>query len=221
MIKRIAFVLMILTCPLFLFSQSKIGKQEIYSKWISMDKKVKRINGYKQNFDSIIVGFVDSLKIAGIDTFGIYKKDYVGAISDDSCDCGIVPWTAYIHWINKGLTYSQKITKCCRYSPKIIISSSLIRYYDNCRIKIDNERILPVITGASINNKGDLLITEMDIDHTTYYSIYCDLNGKNKFVSFQDFEIESEDNLFHTDNLNSIINSWKVVIESQINEVYK
>ena len=111
------------------------------------------------------------------------------------------------------------MTECCRSEIKPIVSSALIKYYNNCMVKIDQERIFPVITGAFYNTKGEMLFNEVMIDHTTWYSIYCDLKGKSKFVSFQKFELENEDNLFHKDNLNSIINSWRKIIDNQIDEI--
>jgi hypothetical protein len=184
-----------------------------------MEKKFYKPIEYKNQFDSLVVEYIDQLKSSGVDTIGVYEKKYVGAYTTDSCECGIIPWIAYIQWVNNGNIFHQKITKCCKFEIKPIESSALIRYYDNCKIKIDKERIMPVITGTSYNNKKEMLFHYMDIDHTTWYSIYCDLNGKSTSVTFNKYELESVENLFHSENLNSCLNSWRKIIDNQIDEI--
>jgi hypothetical protein len=186
---------------------------------MEMEKKFNKPIEYKNRFDPLVIDYIDNLKLSGVDTIGVYLKEYVGAITFDSCECGNLPWIAYIHWIKNGNTFHQKITKCCKFEIKPIVSSFLIRYYDSCKAKIGKERIMPVITGASYNKKGEMLFHYMSIDHTTWYSIYCDLNGKSTLIAFKKYELENEEGLFHTENLNSTINSWRKIIDNQIDEI--
>ena len=219
MIRKTIYIFIISFFPLLTYSQIKIDKQEILSKWREMEKKFTKPIEYKNQFDSLVVDYIDRLKLSGVDTIGAYLKKYVGAITVDSCKCGATPWIAYIQWIKNGHAFHQKITECCKFEIKPIERSVLIRYYDNCRVKIDKESIMPVITGASYNNKGEMLFHYTDIDHTTLYSIYCDLHGKSTSVTFEKYELESEANLFHTENLNSNLNSWRKIIDNQIDEI--
>ncbi len=102
-----------------------------------------------------VVSTIEKLKESGIDTLGVYEERYIGSLSADSCLCGLIPWVAYLQWKRKGLTYNQKITECCKSDSIRIKSSPLIEYYIACKKLIQPEIILPVITGASKNIKGE------------------------------------------------------------------
>ena len=197
------------------YSQNKINKQEIYRNWIADE----RIVGYRDQFDSLTVRFIDHLKDSGVDTIGVFKSESVGAVTTDSCKCGLIPWDTYVQWVKSGISFQQKITNCCKFEPIKIESAALIRFYVNCKAKIDKSRILPVITGAFRNKRGELLFEMALIDHTTHYTIYCDLNGHSKLIRFQQEYLSNEKNIFFTENNCSIINSWKKIIESQISEL--
>jgi hypothetical protein len=219
--RKLTYIIFILVLPFMSYSQTKIDKKYILSKWIEMERELSKSTGYRNNFDSLIVEFVDNLKNNGIDTIGIYAEKFVGAYTNDSCQCGIIPWVSFIHWTKDGKTFHQKITKCCTFKSIQIQNSVLIRYYENCMTDIEKGRIMPVITGTSRNKKGEVLFNMINVDHTTWYSIYCDINGETRFISFQQFELESTENIFYQDNISSIINSWRKIIGDQIIEIEK
>lgn len=219
MTRTTIYIILVSVIPLIAYPQGEISKQEIYSYWIKNNNSRERPFNYRIRLDSVVVVLIDKLKDSGIDTLGVYEEDYVGADASDSCMCETIPWIAYVQWIDNGLTYQQKVTKYCEFMPIQIDYSALISYYISTKTKISKGRIMPVITGASRNKKGDISLNIQMIDHTVHYSIYCDLNGKSRFTTFEQFEIENEKNLFYRDNLNSAINKWRKMIENQIKEV--
>lgn len=218
MSKMIFQMILILIIPLNLFSQGKISKQEIYAQIHDNMNKHNVTGGYKTHFDSVVVHVLDSLKVSGVDTLGAYAEEYVGSYFLDTCQCGNIPWIASVQWVHNGETYYQALTARCHYKPVRISYSTLIRYYINCMTTIDKETIMPVITGASINKNGEILYDMEMVDHTTHFTIYCDVKGHSKFTTFEDYFLENKKNIFYNDNINSTINSWRKMIVSQINE---
>ena len=212
---RYVFILLTSITPLVTYSQDRVNKQEIYRNWIEDE----RTYGYKNQFDSLTVRFIDNLKNSGVDTIGVFKSESVGAVTTDSCRCGLIPWDTCVQWVKNGISFHQKITKCCEFRPIKIESSALIRYYVNCKTEIDKSRILPVITGAYRNQKGHLIFEMIVVDHTTHYTIFCDLNGHYRLIKFQSEYLTNENNIFYKENNQSIINSWKEIIKSQISEL--
>ncbi len=212
-------LLLIVFIPLIIYSQNKVSKKEIYHQWNKSQIYFDSINNYTTQFDSIVVCFIKKLKSDGVDTFGIYSIEYPGYMSTDSCECGMYPWEAYVQWIKDGKTFHQKITKCCSYKPKIIENSILISYYNNNRININKERIMPVIKGASKGKGGEILFHMEDVDHNQNYTIFCSINGKSKLTAFEQFELENKNNLFYQENINSFIFKWRELIDKQINKI--
>ncbi len=201
------------------YSQGLMSKDEIYSNWNKHHKERENPDNYKIGFDSIVSAFIDTLKSNNIDTIGAYEQDYVGAYVLDSCMCGIIPWEAYVHWIDNGVTYHKKFTECCQYESIKIKYSVLINYYTSTQSKIDNERIMPVITGTSKDKNGKTLIEFSMVDHTTYFNLFCTLNGHSRFTRFQYYDLENKDGIFQKENENSTINSWRKMIDNQIVEI--
>ena len=219
MIGKTLYIILISSIPLNVYSQYRMTKPEIYKYWIETSKYLDDVDFYKTGFDSMVVNYIDNLKVAGIDTIGAYSLDYVGYFTSDTCKCGIIPWVAYVQWTKKGKTFHQKITKCCHFKSKIIGYSVLIKFYTYNKKNIDNERIMPIIHGATKGKNGDIILDMAMIDHTEHYSIYCYLNGHSKFTTFEPFYLEKEDNIFYSDNINSTIINWQKLIENQINEM--
>ena len=201
------------------YSQGLMNKNEIYSNWNKHDKERENPDNYKIGFDSIVSAFIDTLKINNIDTIGVYEQDYVGAEVLDSCMCGIIPWEAYVQWIDKGVTFHQKFTECCKYEPIIIKYSVLINYYIAAKTKIDKEKIMPVITGTSRDKNGEILIEFSMVDHTTDFTLFCTLKGHSRFTRFQYYDLVNQEGIFQKDNENSTINSWRKMIDNQIDEI--
>lgn len=200
-------------------AQGLMSKKEIYINWNKHDNDRENPDNYKIGFDSIVSAFIDTLKANNIDTIGAYEQDYVGAYVMDSCMCGIIPWEAYVHWIDNGVTYHQKFTECCQYESMKIKYSVLINYYSSAKSKIDKERIMPVITGTSKGKNGETLIEFSTVDHTTVFTFYCTLNGHSRFTRFQYYDLENEEGIFQKDNENSTINSWRKMVDYQIDEI--
>jgi len=219
--KQTYCILILSIFPLFTYAQRKVSKIEVYSSWEKgLNEKVK-VGGYKPHFNHVVVAFVDSLKASGVDTVGVYAAEYVGYVTVDSCMCDVNSWTAYVHWIKNGDVFHQKITMGCKFKPVLIGYSTLINYYISCRKNIDGERIVPVITYAKRNRKGDVIYGIEIVDHTIHYSIFCDIYGKSKFVTFDQNELEEKSNLFYYENINSTINSWRKMVENQMAEIEK
>lgn len=132
--QKIVTYILILFFPYFSFSQNEITKDEIYSfiRYIDVNR------GHVENsFDSTVVVFIDSLKVARIDTIGIFSySSHGGFLSDSKKKCRS-PWTVYIHWIKNGKTYHQKIEKNCKYESILIENSDLISYYIQKKSLID------------------------------------------------------------------------------------
>lgn len=219
--KRLLTILALLFFTIVTQSQNRLDKNEIRSFWTEGHNYQENPDNYKLGFDSIVSCKIDSLKRSGIDTIGAFQTDDVGAFTLDSCQCGIIPWTAYVQWVDKGLTYHQKFTKCCRFDPVQIPYSILILYYKNARKKIDKEQIMPVITEVKPDPKEKFILTLEIVDHSTDFTIYCDLNGQRRFTTFRYWDIDNENSLFHDENNNSAINSWRKIIEDQIIEIEK
>jgi hypothetical protein len=201
-----------------MYAQKDFSKVEIYKLWKKLTNRENTQNDYRFHYDSTVIDFIDSLKASGIDTLGVYSEQNVGSTFIDSCICGLIPWMASVQWIDKGITYQRRITDCCSFETKIIDNSVLIRYYLNNTKQIDNDMIMPCITSVSRDKNGELSIDFSMIDHTTHYLIYCDINNHSKFVNFEKFELKNKESIFHKDNNNSIINSWKELIKNQLKE---
>jgi hypothetical protein len=208
-----------LLTPLFAYPQMEISKEEIRNRFIADFSFYRKIDQYKTHFDTSVVSTIEKLKKSGIDTLGVYEERYIGSLSQDTCLCGSIPWIVYLQWKRKGLTYNQKITECCKSDSIRIKSSPLIEYYIACKKLIEPEIILPVITGASKNIKGEFLYNTNLIDHTTQYSIYCSLNHDFKLTSFKQSYLDDKKSIFYQDNLKSRIRSWHKIIMDQIKEI--
>ena len=48
---------------------------------------------------------------------------------------------------------------------------------------------------------------------------YCDLNNHSRFITFEEYDFENQESLFHADNNNSIIKSWRDMILNQLYEL--
>jgi len=219
MTTKIISTILISMISLVASSQVKMSKQEIYTHMISTSFEFNKLEIYRTRFDSNMVKLIDSLRHSGVDTIGAYSEEDVGSYFLDSSQCGIIPWTGYIHWVKNGMTYYQKISRRCKFKASEIDNSILIRYYINAKKQIDNEMIMPVITGMSKNKNGEILFDMEMVDHMVHYNIYCDLNGHSRFTTFQQYYLDNANNLFYEDNLNSVINSWRKMIINQIEEI--
>ena len=197
----------------------EISKQEIRNHLFDNFSFYRKIDQYKTHFDSLVVSTIEKLKKSGIDTIGVYEEKYIGSLSPDSCLCGLIPWVAYLQWKKNGITYNQKITECCKSDPTKIKNSMLIEYYIACKKLIQPEIIFPTITGASKNVKGELLYKISIIDHTTQYSIYCNLKHDFKLTSFKQSYLDDQKSIFYHDNLEARIRSWHKIIINQIIEL--
>jgi hypothetical protein len=218
MIRKTLFILIVSIIPILTFSQDRISKHKIYLNWKTEPGNSK---AYKYNFDSLVIKTIDNLKTLGVDTFGIYSKHYDDYYIDKrySPQCEVIHWITYIQWIKNGKTYHQKILKCCIFEPILIEKSVLIRYYINSIFSINKGMIMPIITGASMV-KGEIIPWLLGIEpHTIKYTLFCNLNGKSKFIEFYQCELDSKENLFYIENQNSVIISWKKMIDNQIDEI--
>jgi hypothetical protein len=218
---KILIIILIAAVPLVAYSQKNMSKQEVYSYLVKNEKKTNNIDSYKKLFDAAVVNIIDTLKKSGIDTLGVYAAYSVGYMTSDTCECGIVPWAAYVEWIYNGKAFYKKVTKCCNGVSLNIESSVLIGYYVNNKKLIDNEKIMPVITGALKKRNGKVIFDMITVDHTIHYLMYCDLNGIIKFVSFEQFYLENEKGLYFRENNDSKINSWRIMTGNQIKELIR
>jgi len=223
MIRKLLHITFIALIPLITFSQDKISKEEIYAHWLKSKQKRTLDERYQSHFDSIVINTINSLKDSGIDTFGVYILDFVRTVRLDSCEeaNGKWEWVAFIQWIKNKETYHQKLTKRCQFIPIVLDSSTIISFYIANKASIDRERIMPIITGASKDKNGNILFGYEGIANSTYHSIYCYLNGASKFTRFDQYELDNKNNVFYSDNINSKINSWKIMILNQIKEIEK
>ncbi|NMC58489.1 MAG: hypothetical protein GYA51_03745 [Candidatus Methanofastidiosa archaeon] len=217
---KLVIKIVILFCfPTMIYSQTNYSKEEIYKLWTKITNQTKTQFDYKFHFNPVVINFIDSLKDSGIDTIGAYGEQYVGAYTLDSCKCGMTPWMTVVQWIDNGQTFHRLMTECCHFKTKKINNSVMIRYYANCKSQIDHEWILPNITSVSKDKNGEILLTFSMIDHTTHYSIYCDLNNHTRFLTFEMYDFVNKESIFYYDNNNSIIKSWRDMIISQIKEI--
>ncbi|MEN8123385.1 MAG: hypothetical protein ABFS35_23810 [Bacteroidota bacterium] len=200
-------------------AQEKLTKNEIYSMICYGEENRNKII---TNFDSSVVVLVDSLKVLKTDTIGIFSWTSHGSfLKSNVSKCELSLWTAYIHWIKNGVTYYQKISENCVFGPKVIKSSKLIDFYINNKIAINENRIMPVITDVSMNEKGKYIITSVLTSSTAAYKIYCEFGGNSTIKTFENYEIDNEENIFYNENNNSVIKTWWELIEGQIAEIEK
>lgn len=205
--------------PLITIAQEKLTKNEIYSYWCYIEENRKKIESH---FDSTVVAYVDSLKFLKVDTIGIY--------SESSSPCFILtkeglnsisPWTAYILWVKNGKSFYQKIDKFKVFKPIVIKDSKLITFYINNKDAINSNRIMPIITDASMNEKGKFRFSTQTSSDYTAFAIYCELRGNSVLKTYRDYGLNIEDDLFYKENNNSIIKRWKELIKNQIVEIEK
>ena len=78
---------------------------------------------------------------------------------------------------------------------------------------------MPHITSVSRDEDGELSYTFSTIDHTTHYAIYCKIKDHSRFVKFEEYDFRDEECIFYKENNNSIIKSWKNIIDNQIKEI--
>ena len=206
--------------PFVSIAQDKLTKNEIYSIWCYNVENRSIIN---TNFDSSVVVLVDSLEF-------FLKVDTIGIFEEYSASCFILtsegmksisPWTAYIQWIKNGKNYYQKVNKHKAFKIKEIEDSKLITFYINNKDSINLNRIMPIITAASLNEKGQFRFSTQTSTDFSIYTIYCELHGNSVIKNYTDYRIIIEDDLFYMENKKSIIKKWKEVIENQIGEIDK
>ncbi|MGE0088537.1 MAG: hypothetical protein AB7S50_03575 [Bacteroidales bacterium] len=220
MIRNLSFIISISCFSILSFSQEPVSKKDVYLDYVKHLKKNNPDN-YKFELDSIVAVFIDSLIKHGVDAFGVYEQDYVGAEMVDPCMCAIIPYEAYVNWIINGQVFHRKITKCCQFQTVQVEYSVMINYYKNAIEEINKARILPVITNAYKNEKGEIISEFVGVDHTTEFIIFCSYGTKKSLTTFGYFELVNQKGLFQEENEGSILNSWRKMIESQISELDK
>jgi hypothetical protein len=219
MYRKLLYTILLAVNSLISFSQDKLSKDEIYSLWCYSNENRNKI---ALCYDSTVLAVIDSIKRQRIDTIGIFSTTVYGSyLTKEKSKDGYVSRTTNIQWIKNGKSYNQKITKKNIYKAEEIEFSSLITYYINNKSAIEKEKIMPVIKGASINKKGNVSYQMQTTSGTTDYAIYCELNGDSKLTTFEKYYLENEDNLFYLNNTNSKINSWRKLIEKQMDGMKK
>lgn len=211
--------MILLSMTFMCYSQNIMNKNKIYSYWLKTKDYQVRSSENIYMLDSAIISIIDSLKAMGVDTIGLYNLDFIkyGRFHTG----GSWDWVAYIQWISNCKTFNRKITKYHISNEEIIDSSVIIKYYIDNKDVIKNEQIMPVITGASINEKEDTLFSIEGIANSKYHTIYCYLSGDSKFTRFDQYELDNKNNVFYLDNKNSKINRWVELIQNQINSIIK
>ena len=210
--------MLLLMIPALSISQGKLTKSEIYSMVCYEENR----NKIEVNFDSSVVVIADSLKNLRIDTVGIFSWTLHGGFLESSMKyCEQSLWTAYVHWVKNGLAYHQKINSKCTFEPKLLSNSELIDFYIDNKIAINENRIMPVITNVTLNEKGKYIITSVMTNRNTIFNIYCELHGNSVLKTFDNDYLENKENIFYEENNSSIIKRWWELTENQINELEK
>lgn len=208
-------LLMILILPTFLIGQTEQKKQEVYNQLLELRIRGNKQYPYKERFKEDVVSFIDSLESNGIDTIGIYRVDYVGFISYDTCSNYLgEPKYIYIQWRQNGASYHKNFNSTCNANTLQIEKSSIISYYLANTSLITKSIIMPCIIEIKDNT-----ITSSDISHDIGYTIYCRIRGKEYFDFFWDNDLICKENLYYEENQNSIINQWMKEIDKQIEKV--
>lgn len=223
------FLIIILTISYNLcFSQTKMSKKEILLEWNRIENLTKKRLEKKYGnqlkrlpFEPKVIAFIDSLKKEGIDTIGVFNQVSVGYYSLDSCDNETSPWISYVQWGNDGAVFHRTLRQFCENPTISIPYSTIIDYYNCCPNELKKEKIIPVITGCTIDKIGELSIESLIVDHTVHYTIFCLQNNDSIQVNFEEYELEEKQNLFYVENNNSRIKSWMNMIENQIQEIKK
>jgi hypothetical protein len=219
--KTIFFLLLNIMISVAIYCQHKANNVDFYSYW-KLQNNEKKIteNSYKSQFSKQVVNHIDSLISIGIDTIGVYHEAFPGYKTSGECDAGSDPWTTYVQWEKNGKAYQKEFTQRCKFKEQEIGIAMIIRYYINASSKIKNEIIYPVITKINRYKNGKIKSSVSSyIDHCACYKIFCLIKRDATLKRFDEYQINENTNLFYQQNMESATNSWRKMIENQINNV--
>lgn len=202
------------------FSQNEITKDELIKYVVNQQHNRVSFQDNNEIFYPQIIETYDSLNMLGVDTIGIYLEEHIGSVFDPDYCIGDEPWFGYVFWEKHDSSKMKKITKYCKSAPLVFPDAVLIRYAINAYPKLSTSYILPVTLGGYINIKGDTILEQSWIDHTTEYTLYCELGEKKVLRSYDEFEISESTSIFYDHNRTSIIKSWRELVTNQLNEYF-
>jgi len=221
--RRIKIGIILIITSINLCAEKPVSKEEFKEYWIkTKQSRPWNSDDYKIQLDSSMVIFIGELRVNGVDTIGAFQSISVGAYNvSDTCSCRQSPWYGYVQWIKNGITFHRMFKLRCTFSTRNIPRSFLIDFYDKNKEVLNKEQIMFVITKIYRDKKGEIQYEFSMQIHTVNYFLYCYINGISKFIKYEDFDVEAEDNIFRIDNLNSYTNQWRIGVENQINEIEK
>jgi hypothetical protein len=201
--------------------QSSLTKDQIYEYW-NLSREQGRQCSKKAIFNedsltnSILIKFVDSLKIAGVDSI-IILSGYPLYIREQACVLGSISFPSHIFWNKSGETFFQSFNNKCS-SSYIKIESQLFYFHKNI---IQNEVFMPVIFSGFQQIDGNIFFEMSIIFHEPSYTFYYSVGNDSNSYHFSYNDIEDQKSLFHGHNLSLSAYKWWEMVKRQIDSENK
>jgi hypothetical protein len=200
------------------YGQKSLSKSEISISWKEnfpeQENEMKSINDLEFS-DSLFQKKIQSLirRVQALsDTFAFSLIADYGLTTVDSCRSGITPSEFFIYWRRSGRTFIQKATNNCLWPEKEVFNISIFSFFAAHRSEISQERIMPPIFGARIEN-GKVVYTRETSTHDISYTIFGKIGSFHKIALFSKNDITNQQGLFYADNLTSSLYKWFLLIK--------
>lgn len=229
--KRLLLVISLIICVFdILHSQTQKNKEELYNELVKGKKKYFEKNRKEAGAEILkyllagkLESNFDSLVKSGVDTIGIYGNFYSGMISEDSCDCDEIPWSAFIHWKINGNYFVKKIKCNCNFKQIAIPYSTFLNYYEICNAELEKEYIVDAITDINdikIGSTGKIDSYSLYVSvHVTNHFFFCKMSNNYFFKSFYEEQFNDE-GIFYKKNTQTKLFSWWNMIKDEIKEIW-
>lgn len=223
-----SIILTICIALLFQFNalgQRSLTKDQIYEYWNAPGEteqrySKKRIYNEDSLTNSILIKFVDSLKITGVDSIIIFTTGYPGSVLDRTCVSGYIPYDIFIFWNKSGEVFSQSFNSNCRLSYKRV-KAQLFDLHKTISQNEFRETFMPVILSGYQQIDGNIFYEMSMISHEPFYTFYYSVGNDSHSYHFSESDIEDQKSLFHWHNLSLSAYKWWDVVKRQIDSENK
>lgn len=140
-----------------------------------------RVSGQtKENVDTLVDNFTNSLRKKGIIKIGFTNHFCVGSLIDlkearkkDYCHYEVIYYEVYVFWQDKGKTFLKKFDNCGQYNHVVINDTVFFDFFYKYKYIIKNENVEPFQT-VTINGNNFTYQTSFAFHTCESLIMYCD-----------------------------------------------
>jgi hypothetical protein len=197
--------------------QKTLSNTEIRENWTKNLPVTSNLVEDDSVLSNRINGIIDSLKIAGIDTIGVFVSYVSGLISNNACAKN--GESAFMFWREKNSIIRMRVSGNCTFNPQKLNASSFFSFYHDNKIKIDQELIMPVIYRGEIDSDGRIKLFYSISFHEPKYIIYLKAKDSIKFIRFAESSVSDARSVFYKENIAGETYKWFNLIVREVGNV--